>query len=80
MRDFLNAQQFGFELVENQPARQSSGASSPPVSNVRVRGASGLNAPPPVVQPQLPMVPVAIGFLAGTIFGFVLCYLMLRAF
>jgi hypothetical protein len=76
MRDYLNAQQIGFELVDPPAPR---GASGPANANVRVRGASGIGST--VVdddeESAFPVVPVAIGFIAGTLFGFILCYLLL---
>lgn len=80
MRDFLNAQQFGFELVDLPPPRAQSTSAPPSGPNVRVRGASNLSAPPTAAdeEPTLSKLPIAIGFIAGTLFGFVLCYILMR--
>lgn len=79
MRDFLNAQQFGFELVDLPPPRVAAPGAPPSGPNVRVRGASNLSAPPAVIaEPETPKLPIAIGFIAGTLFGFVLCYVLMR--
>lgn len=83
MREFVDAQQYTFELVELPPPRTTSksGDRPPPgmSSGAAIKPRSGSNVSIAPRASAFQMMPLAIGFVAGTLFGFIVCYLMLRA-
>jgi translation initiation factor IF-2 len=67
MRDYLMLQQVSFELVDHvPPSRAASVTSHRP------------NARDDDDDEKSPLNPLVLGFAAGTVFGFMLCYLLLR--
>lgn len=70
MRDYLNLQQVAFELTDDAPPPRAASVTSQRPSRL----VQEEEEEKPLMNPTL------LGFIAGAVFGFILCYLLLRVF